>query len=65
MKRKNEKKKNEKRVLWTFHSFGLPDEAVLPNGSKNCFSSSSESAPLMKPQLKLFWLEPELYQRDP
>jgi hypothetical protein len=59
------KEKNKIRVFWTFHPFGLSREAVLPNGSQNCSSSLNESTPPVKPQLNLFWLEPELYQTGP
>jgi hypothetical protein len=64
-KEKEKKIKIKKRVLRTIRPFVLPGEAVLPNGPKNCFSSPGESAPPLKPQLKLFWLEPELYQTGP
>jgi hypothetical protein len=64
-KRKKKKEKKKKiRVLLTFHLFGLPGEAVLPNDKKNCFSSQNESAFQIKSQLMLFCLEPELYQTD-
>jgi hypothetical protein len=46
--------KRKKGVIWTFRPFSLRGEAGLPNGLKNCVSSSSESAPRVKPQLKLF-----------
>jgi hypothetical protein len=33
-KTKKETRKKRKGVLWTFHPFGLPTEAGLPNGLK-------------------------------
>jgi hypothetical protein len=53
-----EKQKKKKSIL---DILGV----VLPNDKKNSFSSSNESALQGKPQLKLFWLEPELYQTGP
>jgi hypothetical protein len=60
------KNKNNRRVLWTFHTLYLLGEAVLPNGQKkNCLSSPSEFAPHVKQQLELFWLNLELCQTGP
>jgi hypothetical protein len=54
--KKRKEKKKEKRVLWTFRPFGR----------KSCyFNSPIESTPHVKPQLKLFCSEPELYQTAP
>jgi hypothetical protein len=62
---KKERKKEKRRVAWTFRSFELPEKLFCQIIHKNCFCSSSESASQVKPRLNLFWLKPKVYQTGP
>jgi hypothetical protein len=62
-KKKKEKREKRERGIMDISTFTQPGEAVLPNVSKNGFSSLAESAPPAQPQPEP--PQPEPYQTDP
>jgi hypothetical protein len=60
-KKKKEKRK-EKGYYGYFTRFNNGEKLFCQTVPKNSFCSTSEVVPRVKPQLKVFWLEPEPYQ---
>jgi len=61
-KRNKTEKKERKRYYSHFIILNYQEKLFRQMVQKSNFSSSAESAPPIKPQVKLFWLKLELYQ---
>jgi hypothetical protein len=57
---KVERKGKKKKVVWTFHLLDYRKKLFCQIVKKNSSNFLSEYAPQMKPQLRLFYPEPEL-----